>query len=124
MPIKNFAPETAVGTGAQTPLVDPLVQAQAVPSIKKTGLTAAGANGQNKPRVNEDQINVSGAELAEPTDDRNSTGEEEEVRSNPNAHARDADVNKVASTTRPTSPQSKRANQRPANAPQREGLPK
>ena len=121
--MKQFAPETAVGTGANTPLVDPAVQAAKVPSIKQSTLANGGARGNNRPRANEDFVAVSGAELAEPTDDRNSTGEDEETRENSAAHARDGDVNKVASTVRPTEPQAKRSNARPASAVQKPQLP-
>lgn len=121
---KLYAPETAVGTGAQFPLVDPVAAAAEVPSIDQSTVANGGANGKNKPRINEDQINVSGDELAEPTDSRNSTGEDEETRENTAAHARDADVNKKADVTRPTAPQAKRSNARPANATVKAGLPK
>lgn len=128
MPLANgrkaYAPETAVGTGAKFPLVDPVAAAAEVPSIDQATAANGGANGNNKPRANEDEIEVSGDELAEPTDTRNSTGEDEETRENTAAHARDGDVNKVASVTRPTAPQAKRSNARPKTAVVKEGLPK
>lgn len=117
-----YAPETAVGTGAATPLVNPVTAAGKVPSIKSATIANGGAGGNNKPRAAEQHVNVSGDELAEPTDDRNSTGEDEETRENANAHALDGDVNKLASVTRPTAPQAKRATARPANAVQKKGL--
>lgn len=115
--MKQYAPETAVGTGAATPLVDPAAAAAKVPSIDQSTVGNGGAGGKNRPRANENSdIKPSGADLAEPTDKRKSTGEDEEVRENPNAHADDADVNKVAKTVRPTEPQANAKHQRPKTA--------
>jgi hypothetical protein len=122
--MKQYAPETAVGTGAATPLVDPVAAAAKVPSIDQSTVGSGGANGKNKPRANENSdIKPSGDELAEPTDDRNSTGEDEETRENANAHKDDADVNKEASTVRPTEPQALSKHARPASAVQKPQLP-
>ena len=118
----RYAPETAIDTGALNPLVDPVVAATATPSVDET---TAGKY-KNHPRANENSdIKPSGDELAEPTDDRNSTGEDEETRENPNAHANDAVANKVLNdANRPVEPQAKRANARPASATVKKDLPK
>lgn len=121
---KLYAPETAVGTGAQTPLVDPAAAAALVPSIDQSTVSGGGAGGNNKPRANESAtIQPSGNTLAEPKDTRTSTGEDEETRTNPVAHARDSQANAVASTVRPTVPQDNRSNARPAGTPTSSNLP-
>lgn len=125
MPLANgpkaFAPETAIGTGAKFPLADEVEMANLTPSVD----ASTAGQGKNKPRANENSdMKPSGDELAEPTDNRNSTGEDEETRENANAHARDADANKVASTVRPTAPQANRSNARPKNSVVKPGLPK
>lgn len=118
----NFAPETGIGTGAANPLVNEYDAAVATPTVDESTL-GAGKKSKNQPRANEpSDVKPSGAALADKATNRKSTGEDEETRSNPNAHADDADVNKVASATRPAAPQGKAKHNRPDGTPTTEKL--
>jgi hypothetical protein len=108
---KDFAPETALGTGAAEPLADEYEAAKEVPSVDESILE--GKRSQNSPG-NSETINYSGDATEEPTtgDDEKSTGEDFETRNEgddtlagaavvPN----DPEVNAKAEDVRPEVPQ-------------------
>ncbi len=101
----KYAPETGIATGAKEPLVDEYEAATAVPTVDETTLGTARKSA-NKPRPGEDEIKNSGEDVAEPTSDLKSTGEDQTTRSDvENAHALDGEVNKLGSEVRPAEPQ-------------------
>ena|SRR5690242_9557794 len=109
--VGNFAPETAVGTGAKDPIVDEYEAAKEVPTIDESILD--GTRSQNGPETDR-TIAYSGEPTAEPTtgDDERSTGEDYETRNvddDTNAGAAvvkdDPEVNKPAEEVRPEAPQ-------------------
>lgn len=107
----KVAPETGIGTGALVPLIDEVEAATVTPSVDET----TAGKGKNKPRQAEaSDIKVSGEALADPASKLKSTGEELEVRDNPNAHALDSQVNKNADETIPAAPQAPRPTSRRA----------
>jgi hypothetical protein len=108
---KDFAPETALGTGAAEPVVDEYEAAKEVPSVDESVLK--GTRSQNQPG-NAVTIEYSGEPTAEPTtgDDERSTGEDYETRNvddDTRAGAAvvkdDPEVNKPAAEVRPEVPQ-------------------
>ena len=105
----NYAPETAVATGAVEPLVDEYEAATAVPTVDESTLGTLKRS-TNRPRPGEDEIDYSGEDVAEPTSDDKSTGEDETTRRDvEDAHALDGEVNKLASEVRPAEPQATKA---------------
>ncbi len=103
----NFAPETAIGTGALQPLVDEVEAAEATPSVDES---TAGKGG-NKPRANENSdAKPSGENVGDSgTGEVLSTGEDAEIRSGENENVGgDEDVNKKAEDARPVAPQKTR----------------
>jgi len=118
----NYAPETAVGTGAANPIVDEYAAAQATPSVDATTINTPAKRGKNKPRANENSdIKPSGENVGDSgTGEVVSNGQEKELRDGENQNVggtQDADVNKVASQARPTVPQNaKKTGQAPKHA--------
>lgn len=101
----KFAPETAVGTGAQEPLVDEYAAAEQVPTVDENTL-GTGRRSLNRPRVNEDEIDYSGEKVADDASTEVSNGEDFETREVvADPHADDAEVNQLAEDTRPEAPQ-------------------
>jgi hypothetical protein len=105
---RPFAPETAIGTGAANPVVDEYEAAKLTPSVDE----ATAGKGKNQPGNEDGQINYSGDEVAEPTSDAKSTGEDYETRQvedDTNAGAAvatdNSDVNKPADEVTPEVPQ-------------------
>lgn len=121
---KDFAPETAVGTGAAEPLVDEYEAAKAAESVDES---TVGDGAQNKPGAAA-TIEYSGEPTREPTtgDDEVSTGEDWETRNKDNDDVPLAgagvddqdteDVNKKASEVAPEVPQAVKRNRRAPKA--------
>ena len=114
---KQFAPETAVGTGAAEPVVDEYEAAKATPSVDES---TVGEGAQNKPG-NARTIAYSGDEVAEPTSDAKSTGEDYETRNKDDdtlagagvdSVVTDDQVNAKAEETRPEVPQDTKASRK------------
>ena len=118
---KDFAPETALGTGAAEPVVSEYEAAKEVPSVDESILKGEGS--QNQPG-RAASIDYSGEPTAEPTtgDDEKSTGEDFETRNvddDTNAGAavvkNDPEVNKEASSVRPEVPQATKTTRKAKN---------
>lgn len=107
---KEFAPETAVGTGAAEPLVDEFEAAKQVPSVDENSIK--GGRSKNQPDDTR-TIKNSGDPVGDPASDEKSTGEDEETRHvADDAHADDDKVNKPAAETRPKAPQATKASRK------------
>ena len=106
----KFAPETAVGTGAEEPLVDEVEAATATPTVDES----TAGRGKNKPRAAEaSDIKPSGEKVADDASDLVSNGQEQERRSGENDNVGgDEDVNKLAEEVRPVAPQKTRKQRR------------
>lgn len=111
---KDFAPETALGTGAAEPVVSEYEAAKEVPSVDESVLKGDGS--QNQPG-RAATIEYSGEATAEPTtgDDERSTGEDFETRNvddDTRAGAavvkNDPEVNQKAEDVRPDVPQAEK----------------
>jgi hypothetical protein len=120
MPQKDFAPETAVGTGAAEPVVDEYEAAKEVPSVDEKTLNEGRS--QNQPGRGA-TIDYSGESHVEATKDlgqepaandtEKSTGEDLETRRQDDdtlagasvKENDDSNVNKKAEETRPEVPQ-------------------
>jgi hypothetical protein len=106
----NYAPETAIGTGAAVRLVDEVEAAEATPSVDES---TAGTNA-NRPRANENSdMKPSGQNVGDSgTGPVISNGQEKELRDGDNQNVdatKDAaEVNKPAAQTRPAKPQNAR----------------
>ena len=110
MPQKPYAPETAIGTGAAEPLVDEYEAAVATPSVDEATVQPEAQNQPGRAA----SIDYSNDDLAEPTDDGKSTGEDFETRNQDDdtlagasvgSVLDDAEVNKPAEEVRPEAPQ-------------------
>jgi len=121
MPLANgpkaFAPETAIGTGAAFPLTSEYDAAVATPSVDESTLGAARKS-NNQPGDRTGVVKPSGDPVADPASDEVSSGKDKETRDGKNLNVvdPDPDVNKVASTVRPTAPQDTKRTQ-PAETP-------
>lgn len=118
---KDFAPETAIGTGAAEPVVDEVEAAKQVPSVDES----TAGRGQNQPGNEGKTIEYSGQTLLEAyedleteagdTDTEPSTGQDYETRQadkddEPGGDAvgsvlSDDEVNSKAEDVRPEAPQ-------------------
>jgi len=107
---KQYAPETAIGTGALEPIGDEQKAAELTPSVDEN---TVGNGAQNQPAAAR-SIDYSGEPTAEPTtgEDEKSTGEDFETRNaddetlaGANVSPDDAEVNKPAAEVRPEEPQ-------------------
>ena len=108
----NFAPETALGTGAAEPIVDEREAAEQVPSVDNDT-----ASSKNHP--GHETINYSGDDTAEPTNDLQSDGRDLETRRSEDddqpggdsvgSVLSDSDVNAKAEDVRPEEPQATKA---------------
>lgn len=109
----NYAPETAVGTGAADPIVNEYDAAVATPTVDEASLGATKKS-KNKPRANENSdIKPSGQNVGDSgTGTVISNGQEKELRDGTNQNVSTtkdaAEVNKKASETRPAEPQAAR----------------
>lgn len=108
----KYAPETAIGTGAATPLVDEVEAAEATPSVDAD----TAGQGKNKPRANENSdLKPSGEDVGDSgTGPVVSNGQEKELRDGENQNVGgDSNVNKEASEARPAVPQNAKKTQKP-----------
>lgn len=108
----NYAPETALGTGAAEPLVDEFEAAKEVPSVDESVLEETPEKRSTNQITPGATIAYSGETVAEPTSDAVSNGEDFETRNvddETNAGAAvikdDSEVNKPAEEIRPEVPQ-------------------
>jgi hypothetical protein len=120
---KDFAPETALGTGAAEPVVSEYEAAKEVPTVDESLVKGKGS--QNQPG-RAATIDYSGEPTVEPTtgDDEKSTGEDYETRNVDNDDVPlagaavvkdDPEVNKEASNVRPEVPQATKATRKAKN---------
>ena len=107
----NYAPETAVATGAVDPLVDEYEAATAVPTVDEHTLDDTAKRSQNDPSTDR-TVAYSGDDVAEPTSDAKSSGEDfetrnadDDTRAGAGVSTDDAEVNKLAEEVRPEEPQ-------------------
>lgn len=127
---KQFAPETAIGTGAAEPVVDEVEMAKQVPSVDES----TAGHGQNQPGNDGSHAEYSGESYREAmadaytdeggTDTEASTGEDLEVRRSkdedkPGGDAvgdvvADSEVNSKAEDTRPEAPQKRQGRSKAA----------
>lgn len=108
---KQFAPETAVGTGAAEPVADEFEAAKETPSVDES--TLDGGRSRNRPGE-AGSVEYSGDKVAEDASDEKSTGEDYETRNADNDEVPlagaavvkdDPDVNKPVDEVRPDAPQ-------------------
>lgn len=109
--MKQFAPETAVGTGAAEPVVDEYEAAKEVPSVDES--TLEGGRSNNQPQGSR-TVEYSGDKVADDASDERSTGEDYETRNKDNDEVPlagaavpddDSEVNAKAEDVRPEVPQ-------------------